>query len=53
AGSFSIFSLIALMTIEPQNIIIFIYWIMMTMLFFLLNMTSIGNEKVRVIMKNN
>ncbi|HCJ4555506.1 TPA: DUF443 domain-containing protein, partial [Staphylococcus aureus] len=26
---------------------------MMTMLFFLLNMTSIGNEKVRVIMKNN
>ncbi|HCW8693465.1 TPA: DUF443 domain-containing protein, partial [Staphylococcus aureus] len=23
------------------------------MLFFLLNMTSIGNEKVRVIMKNN
>ncbi|HCW9275163.1 TPA: DUF443 domain-containing protein, partial [Staphylococcus aureus] len=25
----------------------------MTMLFFLLNMTSIGNEKVRVIMKNN
>ncbi|HCU0858444.1 TPA: DUF443 domain-containing protein, partial [Staphylococcus aureus] len=24
-----------------------------TMLFFLLNMTSIGNEKVRVIMKNN
>ncbi|WP_146763995.1 DUF443 family protein, partial [Staphylococcus aureus] len=44
---------IALMTIEPQNIIIFIYWIMMTMLFFLLNMISIGNEKVRVIMKNN
>ncbi|HDJ7514775.1 TPA: DUF443 family protein, partial [Staphylococcus aureus] len=33
-------------------IIIFICWIMMTMLFFLLNMAAIGNEKVHVIIKN-
>ncbi|HCZ2372535.1 TPA: DUF443 family protein, partial [Staphylococcus aureus] len=38
---------------ESQNIIIFITWVIITMFFFLVNMASIGNEKVHVIMKNN
>ncbi|HCZ3158892.1 TPA: DUF443 family protein, partial [Staphylococcus aureus] len=42
-----------LLTTESQNIIIFITWVIITMFFFLVNMASIGNEKVHVIMKNN
>ncbi|HDG6046713.1 TPA: DUF443 family protein [Staphylococcus aureus] len=52
-GSASIFTLTILLTTESQNIIIFITWVIITMFFFLVNMASIGNEKVHVIMKNN
>ncbi|HCZ2661240.1 TPA: DUF443 family protein, partial [Staphylococcus aureus] len=51
--SASIFTLTILLTTESQNIIIFITWVIITMFFFLVNMASIGNEKVHVIMKNN
>ncbi|HCZ2623962.1 TPA: DUF443 family protein, partial [Staphylococcus aureus] len=46
-------TLTILLTTESQNIIIFITWVIITMFFFLVNMASIGNEKVHVIMKNN
>ncbi|HCD3199065.1 TPA: DUF443 family protein [Staphylococcus aureus] len=52
-GSASIFTLTILLTTDSQNIIIFITWVIITMFFFLVNMASIGNEKVHVIMKNN
>ncbi|MDT3943035.1 DUF443 family protein, partial [Staphylococcus aureus] len=40
-----------LITLDSQNIIVFIAWIIMTMLFFLVNMASIGNKNVHVIFK--
>ncbi|HDD7454892.1 TPA: DUF443 family protein, partial [Staphylococcus aureus] len=51
SGVFSIMSLCMLITLDSQNIIVFIAWIIMTMLFFLVNMASIGNKKVHVIFK--
>ncbi|MCQ1182844.1 DUF443 domain-containing protein [Staphylococcus aureus] len=51
SGFFSIMSLCMLITLDSQNIIVFIAWIIMTMLFFLVNMASIGNKNVHVIFK--
>ncbi|UEX91140.1 DUF443 family protein [Staphylococcus ratti] len=48
-GGFSILCLTALITVKPQNIILFICWVMTTMVFFLVNMAAIGYEKVHVI----
>ncbi|UEX90903.1 DUF443 family protein [Staphylococcus ratti] len=47
----SILCLTALITVKPQNIIIFALWIVTTMLFFLAGMVAIGYEKVHVISK--
>ncbi|MEN8970560.1 DUF443 family protein [Staphylococcus aureus] len=52
-GSASIFTLAILLTTESQNIIIFLTWVIITMFFFLVNMASIGNENVHVILKTN
>ncbi|HDG5488199.1 TPA: DUF443 domain-containing protein [Staphylococcus aureus] len=51
SGVFSIMSLCMLITLDSQNIIVFIAWIIMTMLFFLVNMAPIGNKNVHVIFK--
>ncbi|KAB2209599.1 DUF443 domain-containing protein [Staphylococcus epidermidis] len=53
SGFFSIMSLCMLITLDSQNIIVFIAWIIMTMLFFLVNMASIGNKHVHVILKKH
>ncbi|HBC4164783.1 TPA: DUF443 domain-containing protein [Staphylococcus aureus] len=53
SGFFSIMSLCMLITLDSQNIIVFIAWIIMTMLFFLVNMASIGNKNVHVILKKH
>ncbi|EOB8002494.1 MAG: DUF443 family protein [Staphylococcus aureus] len=52
-GSASIFTLAILLTTESQNIIIFLTWVIITMFFFLVNMASIGNKNVHVILKTN
>lgn len=52
-GSASIFTLIILLTTESQNIIIFLTWVIITMFFFLVNMASIGNKNVHVILRIN
>ncbi|HCX9585223.1 TPA: DUF443 family protein, partial [Staphylococcus aureus] len=36
-----------------QNIIIFLTWVIITMFFFLVNMASIGNKNVHVILRIN
>ncbi|UEX90904.1 DUF443 family protein [Staphylococcus ratti] len=50
-GGFSILSFMMLVTMDFQNILIFILWIIMTMFFFLTSMCAIGNEKVYVVSK--
>ncbi|HFV7493070.1 TPA: DUF443 family protein [Staphylococcus aureus] len=52
-GSASIFTLTILLTTESQNIIIFLTWVIITMFFFLVNMASIGNKNVHVILRIN
>ncbi|HFN9134770.1 TPA: DUF443 family protein [Staphylococcus aureus] len=52
-GSASIFTLTILLTTESQNIIIFLTWVIITMFFFLVNMDSIGNKNVHVILRIN
>lgn len=52
-GSASIFTLIILLTTESQNIIIFLTWVIISMFFFLVNMASIGNKNVHVILRIN
>ncbi|MDN8859456.1 DUF443 family protein, partial [Staphylococcus aureus] len=42
----SILFLILLMTIKPQNILVFIMWIIITIFFFLISMGSISNKMV-------
>ncbi|HDC7338437.1 TPA: DUF443 domain-containing protein [Staphylococcus aureus] len=49
SGFFSIMSLCMLITLDSQNIIVFIAWVIMTMLFFFLNMSSIIDKKIHVI----
>ncbi|HDE6809893.1 TPA: DUF443 family protein, partial [Staphylococcus aureus] len=43
----------ALLSMSYQNIIVYFAWIIMTMLFFLVNMASIGNKNVHVILKKH
>ena len=45
-GGCSILFLIWLMTIKPQNLLVFIMWIIITIFFFLISMGSISNKKV-------
>lgn len=45
-GGCSILFLIWLMTIKPQNLLVFIMWIIITIFFFLITMGSISNKKV-------
>lgn len=45
-GGCSILFLIWLMTIKPQNILVFIMWIIITIFFILISMGSISNKKV-------
>ncbi|HDH4225137.1 TPA: DUF443 family protein [Staphylococcus aureus] len=52
-GSASIFTLTILLTTESQNIIIFLTWVIITMFFFLVNMASIGNTNIHVILRIN
>ncbi|HCZ7247483.1 TPA: DUF443 family protein [Staphylococcus aureus] len=52
-GSASIFTLTILLTTESQNIIIFLTWVIITMFFFLVNMASIGNKNIHVILRIN
>ncbi len=52
-GSASIFTLTILLTTESQNIIIFLTWVIISMFFFLVNMASIGNKNVHVILRIN
>ncbi len=52
-GTVSIFTLTILLTTESQNIIIFLTWVIITMFFFLVNMASIGNKNVHVILRIN
>ncbi|MCC0928293.1 DUF443 domain-containing protein [Staphylococcus aureus] len=52
-GSASIFTLTILLMTESQNIIIFLTWVIITMFFFLVNMASIGNKNVHVILRIN
>ena len=42
-----------LLTTESQNIIIFLTWVIITMFFFLVNMASIGNTNIHVILRIN
>ncbi|MCR0894406.1 DUF443 domain-containing protein [Staphylococcus aureus] len=49
SGVFSIMSLCMLITLDSQNIIVFIAWVIMTMLFFFINMSSIIDKKIHVI----
>ncbi|NGL32981.1 DUF443 domain-containing protein, partial [Staphylococcus aureus] len=39
-----------LISLSIQNIIVFIAWVIMTMLFFFLNMSSIIDKKIHVIL---
>lgn len=48
-GSASIFTLTILLTTESQNLT----WVIITMFFFLVNMASIGNKNVHVILRIN
>ncbi|MDN8729668.1 DUF443 family protein, partial [Staphylococcus aureus] len=43
-GGCSILFLIWLMTIKPQNLLVFIMWIIITIFFFLISMGSISNK---------
>ncbi|WP_320339275.1 DUF443 family protein [Staphylococcus aureus] len=52
-GGASIFTLTILLTTESQNIIIFLTWVIITMFFFLVNMASIGNTNIHVILRIN
>ncbi|NAN76418.1 DUF443 family protein, partial [Staphylococcus aureus] len=52
-GGLSIMALSMLLTLNPQNIIGFIGWLVMTAGFFLLNMSSIIDKKIYVLSKNN
>ncbi|HEH2590799.1 TPA: DUF443 family protein [Staphylococcus aureus] len=52
-GSASIFTLTILLTTESQNIIIFLTWVIITMFFFSVNMASIGNTNIHVILRIN
>ncbi len=52
-GGLSIMALIMLLTLNPQNIIGFIGWLVMTAGFFLLNMSSIIDKKIYVLSKTN
>ncbi|HDZ7924458.1 TPA: DUF443 family protein [Staphylococcus aureus] len=52
-GSASIFTLTILLTTESQNIIIFLTWVIITMFFFLVNVASIGNTNIHVILRIN
>ena len=52
-GSASIFTLTILLTTESQNIIIFLTWVIISMFFFLVNMASIGNTNIHVILRIN
>lgn len=45
-GGCSILFLIWLLTIKPQNLLVFIMWIIITIFFFLISMGSISNKKV-------
>ena len=49
-GGFSFFTLYALITIDVQNIIIFICWGAVTMFFFFINIVPIGIKKAHVIL---
>ncbi|HCU0844556.1 TPA: DUF443 family protein, partial [Staphylococcus aureus] len=49
----SIMALSMLLTLNPQNIIGFIGWLVMTAGFFLLNMSSIIDKKIYVLSKTN
>ncbi|MEW4859958.1 DUF443 family protein [Staphylococcus aureus] len=48
-GGLSIMFLDVLISLSIQNIIVFIAWVIMTMLFFFLNMSSIIDKKIHVI----
>ncbi|HCW7926807.1 TPA: DUF443 family protein, partial [Staphylococcus aureus] len=48
-GGLSIMFLDVLISLSIQNIIVFIAWVIMTMLFFFLNMSSIIDKKTHVI----
>ncbi|HHW5057606.1 TPA: DUF443 family protein [Staphylococcus aureus] len=48
-GGMSILALSMLLTLENQNLITFIAWVMGLMLFFLMNITLIVNKKAKVI----
>ncbi|SUJ63201.1 tandem five-TM protein [Staphylococcus aureus] len=52
-GGLSIMALSMLLTLNPQNIIGFIGWLVMTAGFFLLNMSSIIDKKIYVLSKTN
>lgn len=52
-GGGSFFTIYMLLTIEVQNIIGFIGWLVMTAGFFLLNMSSIIDKKIYVLSKTN
>ncbi|HDI0337551.1 TPA: DUF443 family protein [Staphylococcus aureus] len=52
-GGLSIMALSMLLTLNPQNIIGFIGWLVMTAGFFLLNMSSIIDKKIYVLYKTN
>lgn len=49
-GGFSFFTLYALITIDVQNIIIFICWGAVTMFFIFINIVPIGIKKAHVIL---
>ncbi|HFN8284278.1 TPA: DUF443 family protein [Staphylococcus aureus] len=48
-GGLSIMFLDVLISLSIQNIIVFIAWVIMTMLFFFINMSSIIDKKIHVI----
>ncbi|HDE0648765.1 TPA: DUF443 family protein, partial [Staphylococcus aureus] len=52
-GSFSILSLNILLTMDSQNIIGFLGWIVTTSCFFFVNRSSIIGGNVRVILKKH
>ncbi|HDI6705063.1 TPA: DUF443 domain-containing protein [Staphylococcus aureus] len=52
-GGLSIMALSMLLTLNPQNIIGFIGWLVMTAGFFVLNMSSIIDKKIYVLSKTN